>query len=73
MDHAGNLSSRRALARYAWPNTQDIWTNTVDVHIKHLRDKIDRPFSQPLIETIHGYGYKLVKLKPEPGEQDGRQ
>jgi DNA-binding response OmpR family regulator len=37
--------------------------NSIDVHIKHLRDKVDRPFSTPLIETTHGIGY-LVKDLP---------
>ncbi|HEY5442026.1 MAG TPA: response regulator transcription factor [Candidatus Saccharimonadales bacterium] len=59
MEHAGSVVTRRALTRYAWPGVEDLWTNTVDVHIKYLRDKIDRPFDQPLIKTVHGLGYKL--------------
>jgi len=61
MINAGNVVSRRALARYAWNGEEDIWTNTIDVHIKHLRDKIDKPFDKQLIRTIHGVGYKLEK------------
>lgn len=59
MEHPNELATRRALTRYAWPERHSIWTNTVDVHIKHLRDKVDRPFRQQLIQTIHGLGYKL--------------
>jgi two-component system OmpR family response regulator len=59
MEHAGSVVSRRALIRYAWHGAEDLWTNSVDVHIKYLRDKIDRPFGQPLIKTVHGLGYKL--------------
>src|SRR5581483_1450240 len=59
MDHPNQLATRRALARYAWPERQTMWTNTVDVHIKHLRDKVDRPFDRQLIKTVHGLGYKL--------------
>lgn len=59
MEHAGTVVSRRVLMRYAWPDAQDLWTNTVDVHIKYLRDKVDRPFDEQLIQTIHGIGYKL--------------
>lgn len=62
MEHAGSVVTRRALTRYAWQGSEDLWTNTVDVHIKHLRDKIDRPFAVPLVKTVHGMGYKL-----EPG------
>lgn len=34
-------------------------SNVVDVHIKHLRDKIDRPYHQQIIETVHGVGYRI--------------
>jgi DNA-binding response OmpR family regulator len=69
MEHAGSVASRRALSRYAWPEVQEIWTNTVDVHIKHLRDKIDRPFRHKLIQTVHGVGYKLVAKSPGTDEE----
>jgi len=32
----------------------------VDVHIKQLRDKVDRPFSYPLIKTSYGVGYMIA-------------
>jgi len=64
MEHAGSVVTRRALTRYAWPGADELWTNTVDVHIKYLRDKIDRPFDQPLIKTIHGLGYQLMAPRP---------
>lgn len=59
MEHAGSVVSRALLARHAWQGENGLWTNTVDVHIKNLRDKIDRPFCTPLIHTVHGLGYKL--------------
>ncbi|HZL07976.1 MAG TPA: response regulator transcription factor, partial [Candidatus Dormibacteraeota bacterium] len=63
MEHAGSVVTRRALTRYAWHGAEDLWTNTVDVHIKHLRDKIDRPFDKPLIRTVHGIGYRLEVIQ----------
>lgn len=51
--------SRTSIIQYAWGNEGEAWTNTVDVHIKHLRDKVDRPFAQQVIKTVHGVGYKL--------------
>lgn len=63
MEHAGSVVTRGALTRYAWPGAEDPWTNTIDVHIKYLRDKIDRPFDRSLIQTVHGLGYRLV-LQP---------
>jgi two-component system OmpR family response regulator len=37
----------------------ECWTNSVDVHIKHLRDKIDRPFGRKSIQTVQGIGYRF--------------
>ena len=64
MQHAGHSVTRAGLMQHAWHGEDDAWTNTIDVHIKHLRDKVDRPFSQQLITTVHGVGYKL--WIPEP-------
>jgi DNA-binding response OmpR family regulator len=58
MQNAGAVVSRTALGNYAWHGDSP-WANTIDVHIKYLRDKIDRPFARPLIRTVHGFGYKL--------------
>ena len=44
---------------HVWESGTEGWNNTVDVHIKHLRDKIDRPFGKPLIKTAHGIGYMI--------------
>lgn len=59
MHNAGSVVSRQMLSNYAWHDGQETWTNTVDVHIKYLRDKMDRPFEAQLIKTVHGLGYKL--------------
>jgi two-component system OmpR family response regulator len=59
MYHAGSVVTRDTLTSYAWDENAEPWTNTVDVHIKYLRDKIDRPFDRQLIKTVHGLGYKL--------------
>jgi DNA-binding response OmpR family regulator len=57
--NAGETVSRSLLASYAWEDQGEPWSNSVDVHIKHLRDKIDKPYKERLITTIHGYGYRL--------------
>lgn len=59
MKNAGRVVSRDALTDYAWDEPGYSLTNTVDVHIKYLRDKIDRPFGTELIKTVHGLGYKI--------------
>ncbi|MEK7059795.1 MAG: response regulator transcription factor [Patescibacteria group bacterium] len=70
MEHAGSVVTRHALMRYAWQGADAVWTNTVDVHIKSLRDKIDRPFGQSLIRTVHGLGYKLEIIQSVATTQD---
>ncbi len=52
--------SRTALAQHLWENPSSINSNTIDVHIKYLRDKIDKNSSVKLIKTVHGIGYKIV-------------
>lgn len=64
MANAGKAVSRTTLGNYAWDKGGTPWTNTIDVHIKHLRDKVDRVFDEPMIRTIHGVGYKISPPKP---------
>lgn len=55
----GRPVTRAMILDHAWDGTKDAWNNTVDVHIKHLRDKVDRPFAFPLIQTAYGIGYMV--------------
>lgn len=55
----GRVISRNMILDYLWDNDDISGTNTIDVHIKHLRDQIDKPFEKKLIKTIHGIGYRL--------------
>jgi two-component system OmpR family response regulator len=64
LEQAGHVVSRDALSRRLWADHEDRWTNTVTVHIKSLRDKIDRPFNRALIQTVHGRGYKFEAPSP---------
>jgi two-component system OmpR family response regulator len=58
--HRGRAVSRAMLLDHAWDTQKDTWHNTVDVHIKNLRDKIDRPFKKDkLIKTAYGIGYMI--------------
>ncbi|MDL2363068.1 MAG: response regulator transcription factor [Patescibacteria group bacterium] len=59
LSYKGGIVSRKTLTRYAWEGNDENWTNTVDVHIKHLRDKVDRPFNVSMIKTVHGIGYRI--------------
>lgn len=59
MRNPGNTVSRGMIMNHIWDMNENLWANVVDVHIKHLRDKVDRPFSAKLIKTVHGVGYKI--------------
>ncbi len=59
MQNVGAVVTRDILSNHAWRDNEDPWANTIDVHIKYLRDKIDTPFERQLIKTVHGLGYKI--------------
>src|SRR5262244_1124237 len=59
MRRAGEVVSRVHLGESVWENDLDSLTNLVDVHISHLRRKVDRGGMPPLIHTVRGYGYRL--------------
>lgn len=59
MRHAGEVVTRTQLGEHIWEEEHDTLTNLVDVHVSHLRKKIDRGASVPLIHTVRGRGYRL--------------
>jgi two-component system OmpR family response regulator len=59
MRNPGTILTRNMILEHIWEITTDPFTNTVDVHIRYLRRKIDDGFKKKLIKTIHGYGYKI--------------
>jgi len=59
MRNHGKTLTRPMILEHIWDMNENLWANVVDVHIKHLRDKIDRPFGSKIIKTVHGVGYKL--------------
>lgn len=59
MRHAGNIVSRKMLNEHLWGQDWNGMTNVIDVHINHLRQKVDRGFGEPMIHTVRGRGYVL--------------
>jgi DNA-binding response OmpR family regulator len=57
--HKGRVLSRQMIINHAWVSTTVAWTGSVDVHIKQLRDKVDKQFQQKLIKTTYGVGYSI--------------
>ena len=56
--------SRAAITEHVWDQHFDSETNVVNVYIKMLRRKIDRPELKPLIHTVRGVGFALREDKP---------
>jgi two-component system OmpR family response regulator len=55
----GEVLSRLDLLEHAWDYGYDNRSNIVDVYVRYLREKIDRPFGVDSIETVRGVGYRL--------------
>lgn len=62
-NHRGKVLSRDQLLNGVWDFHYDGDTRIVDVHISHLREKIEADTKQPVyIRTIRGFGYKMEGL-----------
>ncbi|NVJ56452.1 MAG: heavy metal response regulator transcription factor [Vibrionaceae bacterium] len=59
MRKSGQVLSRTTIASLVWDMNFDSDTNVIDVAVKRLRNKVDKPFESALIHTIRGMGYKL--------------
>jgi heavy metal response regulator len=59
MRNEGQIVTRTMISESVWDYYCDSLTNVVDVHIYHLRNKIDRGFEPKLLHTIKGVGYVL--------------
>ena len=58
---AGQVVTRAQLAEEVWEDLQGTPSNVIEVTVYHLREKIDRGFTTPLIHTVRGSGYTLKK------------
>jgi two-component system OmpR family response regulator len=61
MRRAGQVLSRYQLLEHAWDFAYENRSNVVDVYMRYLREKIDRPFGRDSLETVRGVGYRLRK------------
>jgi len=59
MRYAGQLVTRKMLSEHLWNEDWGGMTNVLDVHINHLRRKLDRGHDESLIQTVRGRGYVL--------------
>jgi two-component system OmpR family response regulator len=59
MRRPGQVLSRLQLLEHAWDFAYENRSNVVDVYVRYLREKVDRPFGAASIETVRGVGYRL--------------
>lgn len=59
MRNHGKVVTRTMIMDNVWGSGCSTWENTVNVHIKRVRDKVDRPYKRKLIKTAHGLGYTI--------------
>jgi two-component system, OmpR family, response regulator len=59
MRRPGIVLTRSQLLEHAWDYGYQHRSNVVDVYLRYLREKIDRPFGVASLETVHGVGYRL--------------
>ena len=63
LENVGRIMTRSMIMSHVWDEDRAGWTATVDVHIKHIRDKIDKPFNIETIRTAYGIGYFIDPMK----------
>ncbi len=59
MHRPGRVLSRDQLLDHAWDHAYERRSNVVDVYVRYLREKIDRPYGRTSLETVRGIGYRL--------------
>ena len=68
-ENAGRVMSKERLYEIVWGEDGTGCDNTIMVHIRHIREKIeDNPTSPTYIVTIKGLGYKMVNTHEEQNE-----
>jgi two-component system OmpR family response regulator len=59
MRNPSRVLSRLHLLEHAWDYEYENRSNVIDVYVRYLREKVDRPFGVESIETVRGAGYRL--------------
>lgn len=60
MRRPGEVLSRTGIREHVWDFAYDGDSNVVDVYVRYLREKVDRPFGRASIQTVRGAGYRLT-------------
>jgi two-component system, OmpR family, response regulator len=68
--HPGEVLSRTRILEHVWDFAYDGDSNVVDVYVRYLREKVDRPFGRRSLETVRGVGYRLREAKDAVADPD---
>jgi two-component system OmpR family response regulator len=66
MRRPGEVLSRFQLLEHVWDYAYENRSNVVDVYVRYLREKVDRPFGASSIQTVRGAGYRLAAADKPP-------
>jgi two-component system OmpR family response regulator len=59
MRNRNSIVTRAMIMDNVWDSGSSSWNSTINVHIKRVRDKVDRPYKRKLIKTAYGLGYTI--------------
>ena len=59
MQNPNQIVTREMIAASVWKQPDATWTNVIEVHINHLRKKLELPDATPILQTVRGKGYRL--------------
>ena len=60
MRYAGEVLTRTQILEHVWDFAFDGDSNVIEVYVRYLREKVDRPFGRQSLETVRGVGYRLL-------------
>lgn len=64
MRNADHTVSKTTLLEHVWDSELDIFSNTLEAHIRNIRRKIDCQVKKKLLHTVPGLGYQISQTKP---------
>lgn len=71
MRNKNRIISRSMITQHVWKHNFDPESNIIDVYIKRIRSKIERPGSPRILQSIRGVGYRMRETEqPEADEEN---
>jgi DNA-binding response OmpR family regulator len=61
------------IMQHVWKHNFDPESNIIDVYIKRIRQKIEKPGQSQLVTSVRGVGYRMRDGGPAEGDDDGEE